>query len=66
MTRQAPRGPRKQAKVNHYNNKEIVQVKQMIAVIEREGDGYVAPYPDVDIAHEGATVGKAREERIPA
>ena len=29
-------------------------VRQLTAIIEREGDGYVALCPDVDIASQGA------------
>ena len=36
-------------------------VRQLTAIIEREGDGYVALCPDVDIASQGATVGEARD-----
>ena len=37
-------------------------VRQLTAIIEREGDGYVALLcPDVDIASQGATVGEARD-----
>lgn len=34
--------------------------KQLIAIIEREGDGYVALCPELDIASQGATVEEAR------
>jgi predicted RNase H-like HicB family nuclease len=34
--------------------------KQVIAIIEREGDGYVALCPELDIASQGATVEEAR------
>ena len=36
-------------------------VRQLTAIIEREGDGYVALCPDVDIASQGETVGEARD-----
>lgn len=35
--------------------------RQLTAIIEREGDGYVALCPDVDIASQGATVAEARD-----
>ena len=35
--------------------------KQLTASIEREGDGYVALCPELDIASQGATVAEARE-----
>ena len=34
--------------------------KQLTAIIEREGDGYVALCPEVDVASQGATVDEAR------
>jgi predicted RNase H-like HicB family nuclease len=36
-------------------------VKQLTAIIEREGDGYVSLCPEVDVASQGDTVGEARE-----
>ncbi|MBL8499522.1 MAG: type II toxin-antitoxin system HicB family antitoxin [Nitrosomonas sp.] len=35
--------------------------KQMTAIIEREGDGYVSCCPELDIASQGDTVQEARE-----
>ena len=35
--------------------------KTLTAIIEREGDGYVALCPEVDIASPGATVSEARD-----
>ncbi|MCX6339773.1 MAG: type II toxin-antitoxin system HicB family antitoxin [Candidatus Aureabacteria bacterium] len=35
--------------------------KQLTAIIEREGDGYVALCPEVDVASQGNTVDKARK-----
>ena len=34
--------------------------KQLTAIIEREGDGYVSLCPELDIASQGETVEKAR------
>ena len=34
--------------------------KKLTAIIEREGDGYVALCPELDIASQGDTVGEAR------
>ncbi|MBI2193534.1 MAG: type II toxin-antitoxin system HicB family antitoxin [Planctomycetes bacterium] len=34
--------------------------KQMTAIIEKEGDGYVALCPEVDVASQGSSVGEAR------
>ena len=36
-------------------------LRQLTAIIEREGDGYVALCPDVDIASQGETVAEARD-----
>ena len=35
-------------------------LKQLTAIIEREGDGYVALCPEVDVASQGDTVDQAR------
>ncbi len=35
--------------------------RQLTAIIEREGDGYVSLCPELDIASQGATVSEARE-----
>ena len=35
--------------------------KQLIAIIEREDDGYVALCPGLDIASQGSTIEEARE-----
>ena len=35
--------------------------KQLTAIIEREGDGYVSLCPEVDIASQGKTIEEARE-----
>ena len=40
--------------------KEANVTKQLTAIIEREGDGYVALCPEVDVASQGSTVDKAR------
>ena len=39
---------------------EVVMTRQLTAVIEREGDGYVALCPEVDVASQGPTVYQAR------
>lgn len=36
------------------------QAKQLTAIIEREGDGYVALCPQLDIASQGDTIEDAR------
>ena len=35
--------------------------RQLTAIIEKEGDGYVALCPDVDVASQGDTVAEARK-----
>ena len=35
-------------------------MRQMTAIIEREGDGYVSLCPELDIASQGATIEEAR------
>jgi predicted RNase H-like HicB family nuclease len=35
-------------------------MRQLTAIIEREGDGYVALCPEVDVASQGDTVDQAR------
>ncbi len=35
--------------------------KQLTAIIEREGDGYVSLCPEVDIASQGSTIEEARD-----
>ena len=35
--------------------------RQLTAIIEREGDGYVSLCPELDIASQGATVNEARD-----
>ncbi|MBI2571025.1 MAG: type II toxin-antitoxin system HicB family antitoxin [Candidatus Schekmanbacteria bacterium] len=34
--------------------------RQLTAIIEKEGDGYVALCPEVDVASQGSSVGEAR------
>ncbi len=42
------------------------KVHQVTALIEREGDGYVALCPELDIASQGNTVEEARENLVEA
>ena len=42
------------------------QVHQLTAIIEREGDGYVALCPELDIASQGGTVEEARDNLVEA
>ena len=36
-------------------------IRQLTAIIEREGDGYVALCREVDVASQGATIDEARK-----
>ncbi|MHC4974690.1 MAG: type II toxin-antitoxin system HicB family antitoxin [Planctomycetota bacterium] len=40
--------------------------RQLTAIIEREGDGYVALCPELDIASQGDTVENARANLVEA
>jgi predicted RNase H-like HicB family nuclease len=42
------------------------KVRQLTAVIEREGDGYVATCPELDIVSQGSTVEGARRNLVEA
>jgi predicted RNase H-like HicB family nuclease len=41
-------------------------LRQLTAIIEREGDGYVALCPEVDVASQGNTVDEARRNLAEA
>jgi predicted RNase H-like HicB family nuclease len=40
--------------------------RQLTAIIEREGDGYVALCPEVDVASQGETIEEARSNLTEA
>jgi predicted RNase H-like HicB family nuclease len=42
------------------------QTKQLTAIIEREGDGYVSLCPELDIASQGSTIEEARDNLVEA
>lgn len=42
------------------------QTHQLIALIEREGDGYVALCPELDIASQGNTIEEAKDNLVEA
>ena len=44
----------------------MTQIKQLTAIIEREGDGYVSLCPELDIASQGDTTEEARSNLIEA
>ena len=41
-------------------------IKELTAIIEREGEGYVALCPELDVASHGDTIEKARSNLIEA
>ena len=43
-----------------------MQTRQLTAIIEREGDGYVSLCPEVDVASQGTTIDEARVNLIEA
>ena len=40
--------------------------RRLTAIVEREGDGYVALCPEVDVASQGASVSEARDNLAEA
>jgi len=44
----------------------MAQTRQLTAIIEREGDGYVSLCPELDIASQGDTVEEARLNLVEA
>jgi predicted RNase H-like HicB family nuclease len=42
------------------------RIQQLTGIIEREGDGYIALCPELDIASQGDTVEEARANLIEA
>ena len=44
----------------------MTSIREFTAVIEREGDGYVALCPELDVASQGNTVEEARQNLIEA
>ena len=40
--------------------------RRLTAIVEREGDGYVALCPELDVASQGTTVVEARDNLIEA
>ena len=43
-----------------------MQTRQLTAIIEREGDGYVSLCPEVDVASQDTTIDEARVNLIEA
>jgi predicted RNase H-like HicB family nuclease len=46
--------------------KKLKAKQQLTAIIEREGDGYVALCPELDIASQGGSVEEARDNLVEA
>jgi predicted RNase H-like HicB family nuclease len=46
------------------DNKRMQQSRRLTAIIEREGDGYVALCPELDVTSQGDTLEGARVNRI--
>ena len=44
----------------------MADFRRLTAILEREGDGYVALCPEYDVASQGATIEEARENLIEA
>jgi predicted RNase H-like HicB family nuclease len=44
----------------------MARVRQLTAVIEREGDGYVATCPELDVVSQGGTIEEARLNLVEA
>jgi len=44
----------------------MAELRHVTAFIEREGDGYVALCPELDVASQGDTVGDARSNLLEA
>jgi predicted RNase H-like HicB family nuclease len=44
----------------------MAHVRQFTALIERDGDGYVALCPELDVASQGSTIEEARVNLIEA
>ena len=42
------------------------EIKELTAIIEREGDGYVALCPEFDVASQGDSIEEARANLIEA
>jgi len=52
--------------IESLNFTEMKTIKELTAIIEREGDGYVALCPEFDVASQGDTIEEARLNLIEA
>mgnify|MGYP003394008221 CR=1 FL=1 len=48
------------------NTRQMKEKRELTAIIEREGDGYVALCPELDVASQGNTIEEARTNLIEA
>jgi predicted RNase H-like HicB family nuclease len=48
------------------DNEFVDRIERVTALIEREGDGYVALCPEYDVASQGASVAEARSNLLEA
>jgi predicted RNase H-like HicB family nuclease len=44
----------------------VADFRRLTAIIERDGDGYVALCPEYDVASQGGTIEEARENLVEA
>jgi predicted RNase H-like HicB family nuclease len=44
----------------------VAEFRRLTAIIEREGDGYLALCPEYDVASQGQTIEEARENLVEA
>ena len=52
--------------IKNLNFNSMKEIKELTAIIEREGDGYVALCPEFDIASQGNSIEEARTNLIEA
>lgn len=56
----------KWSKLSQREDVRVKQNKQLTAIIEREGSGYVALCPELDIASQGESIEQARQNLVEA
>jgi predicted RNase H-like HicB family nuclease len=56
----------KVAKTFHDRSLNLKRTRQLTGIIEKEGDGYVALCPELDIASQGDSIEEARKNLIEA
>jgi predicted RNase H-like HicB family nuclease len=50
----------------HDRRARVKKTRQLTGIIEREGDGYVALCPELDIASQGSSIEEARKNLLEA